>query len=152
VVTAQDAVAKERRIPIMSKSKLTDSHLVLLSAASQHEDGAIELASDLKGSAAKKAVGKLLRYGLIEEISAGSTLPIWRRDDDVGPLALRITPHGLAAIGVEAGAADRKNRSNRSSRRFAMMGITVSTSRAARKAPTRHSSATRPDAWCARPS
>jgi hypothetical protein len=87
VVTAQDAVANERRIPIMSKSKLTDSRLVLLSAASQREDGAIELASDLKGGAAKKAVGKLLRDGLIEEISAGSTLPVWRRDDDVGPRA-----------------------------------------------------------------
>jgi hypothetical protein len=108
VVTAQDAVANERRIPIMSKSKLTDSHLVLLSAASQREDGAIELASDLRGGTAKKAVGKLLRDGLIEEISAGSTLPVWRRDDDVGPRALRITPHGLAAIGVEAGVADRK--------------------------------------------
>jgi hypothetical protein len=45
---------------------------------------------------------------LIEEISAGNTLPVWRRDDDVGPRALRITPHGLAAIGVETGVADRK--------------------------------------------
>jgi len=32
----------------------------------------------------------------------GPPLPVWRRDDDAGPLALRITPQGLAAIGVEA--------------------------------------------------
>jgi hypothetical protein len=35
-------------------------------------------------------------------------LPVWRRDDDAGPLALRITPHGLAAIGIEAGVAERR--------------------------------------------
>jgi hypothetical protein len=92
----------------MSTNKLTDTQLVLLSAAAQHPEGAIESASDLKGGAAKKAVGKLLRDGFIEEIPARGALPVWRRDDDAGPLALRITPHGLAAIGVEAGAAERK--------------------------------------------
>ncbi len=86
----------------MSTNKLTDTQLVLLSAAAQHPEGAIELASDLKGGAAKKAVGKLLREGFIEEIPARGALPVWRRDDDAGPLVLRITPHGLAAIGVEA--------------------------------------------------
>jgi hypothetical protein len=47
--------------------KLTDTQLVLLSAASQREDGAVVLAPNLKGSAAGKVVGKLLREGLIEE-------------------------------------------------------------------------------------
>jgi hypothetical protein len=91
----------------MSANKLTDTQLVLLSAAAQHPEGAIELASDLKGAAAKKAVGKLLRDGFIEEIPARGALPVWRRDDDQGPLVLRITPHGLAAIGVEAGVTER---------------------------------------------
>ena len=45
----------------MSANKLTDTQLVLLSAAAQHPEGAIELASDLKGGAAKKTIGKLLR-------------------------------------------------------------------------------------------
>jgi hypothetical protein len=92
----------------MSANKLTDTQLVLLSAAAQHPEGAIEFAPDLKGGAATKAVGKLLRDGLIEDIPAGGALPVWRRDDDQGPLALRITPHGLAAIGVEAGAVEQK--------------------------------------------
>ena len=86
----------------MSANQLTDTLLVLLSAAAQHPEGA--LASDVKGSTAKKTVGLLLRGGFIEEIPAGGALPVWRRDDDAGPRALRITPHGLAAIGVEAGA------------------------------------------------
>src|ERR1700674_1228634 len=94
--------------PIMSATKLSDTQLVLLSAAAQHPEGAIELASDLKSGTVKKAVGKLLRDGFIEEIPVRGALPVWRRDDDAGSLALRITPQGLAAIGVEAGVAERK--------------------------------------------
>jgi hypothetical protein len=99
VVTAQDAAHQPKKDPTMNK--LTDKQLVLLSAAAQHPEGAIELASDRKGNAAKKAVGKLLRDGLIEEIPAGGALQVWRRHDDTGPLALRITAHGFAAIGAE---------------------------------------------------
>ena len=82
--------------------KLTDIQLVLLSGASQREDGGIELAPNLKGGAAHNVVGKLLSEGLVEEIQAGGSLPVWRRDDAQGPLALRITKRGLAAIGVAA--------------------------------------------------
>ncbi len=85
----------------MSPNKLTDTQLVLLSAAAQREDGAIDLAESPKGGLAKKAIGKLLTDGLVEEVPAGGMLPVWRRDDDRGPLALGITARGLAAIGVE---------------------------------------------------
>ena len=83
--------------------KLTDTQLVLLSAASQREDRCIELAANLKGGAAHKVVGKLLTDGLTEEIQARGSLPVWRRDEDKGPLALRITKRGLAAIQVDEG-------------------------------------------------
>jgi len=85
--------------------KLTDTQLMLLSAASQREDGGVELAPNLKGGAAHKVVGKLLTEGLVEEIQARGSLPVWRRDEDKGPLALRITKRGLAAIGVDEGGA-----------------------------------------------
>jgi Protein of unknown function (DUF3489) len=85
----------------MSPNKLTDTQLVLLSAASQRADGAIDHAERPKGGLAKKAISKLLTDGLVEEVPAGAMLPAWRRDDDRGPLALCITPRGLAAIGVE---------------------------------------------------
>jgi hypothetical protein len=84
--------------------KLTDSQLVLLSSASQREDGAIIVSSSVKAGAADKAIGKLQREGLVEEISATGSLPVWRRDDAAGPLALRITEKGLEAIGVNHGA------------------------------------------------
>ena len=74
---------------------------MLLSAASQREHGAIVLAPNLKGSAASKVGGKRLRDGLIEEVPAGGSLPVWRRDDDAGPLALRISERRLVSIGVE---------------------------------------------------
>ena len=83
--------------------RLTDTQLVLLSAASQQEDGAVFLTPNLKGNAATKVVSKLLSEKLIEEISANGSLPVWRRDDDAGPLALRITKRGVAAIGVAGG-------------------------------------------------
>lgn len=83
--------------------KLSDTQLVLLSAAAQRDDGAVVLTPNLKGSAASKVVGSLLRNELIEEIPAGASLPSWRRDDDAGARALRITERGLAAIGIDDG-------------------------------------------------
>jgi hypothetical protein len=105
VVTAQDAVANGKD-SAMSTNKFTDTQLVLLSAAAQHPEGALELSSDLKASGAKKVVGKLLREGLIEEVPARGILPTWRRDDNHEALALRITKLGLAIIGIEAGVAE----------------------------------------------
>jgi hypothetical protein len=66
---------------------VTDTQLVLLSAASQREDGGIELAPNLKGWAAHRVVYKLLSQGLIEEIPARGALPFWRQKEGTqGPL------------------------------------------------------------------
>jgi len=85
--------------------KLTDTQLVLLSAASQREDRGIELAANLNGGAAQKLVRKLVTGGLIEEVAGCGSLPVWRRDEENRPLALRITTRGLAAIQVDEGGA-----------------------------------------------
>jgi hypothetical protein len=86
----------------MSTTILTDTHCLLLSAAAQHPSRAIDLTADPKGGV-RKGIAKLLRNGLVEEIPTGGELPVWRIDDDTGPLALRITERGLEAIGVGAG-------------------------------------------------
>src|SRR5437899_8167366 len=88
---------------------LTDTHLVILSAASQRDDRGVELPANIKGEAARKVVAKLVRAGLLEEVRAAGSLPVWRRDDDSGAMALRITKHGLEAIDVadEATAAPK---------------------------------------------
>jgi hypothetical protein len=85
--------------------KLTDTQLVLLSAASQRDDRALERPSNLTGGAAGKVVAKLLTEGLIEEIQSRGSLPIWRRDED-GSRSLRITRKGLQAIQVQDEAPD----------------------------------------------
>jgi hypothetical protein len=81
--------------------KLTGTQLIILSAASQRADHAVELPAHLKGGAARKVVGKLLTEGLLEEIRARGTLPVWRRNEKEQPLALRITKHGLKSIPAE---------------------------------------------------
>ena len=94
--------------------KLTDTQLVLLSAAAQRQDGAIELGPKLKGNASSKVLGRLLSEQLIEEVPAQGSLPEWRRGENNGVLALRITARGLAAVGAgqgaEAGAAEARPR------------------------------------------
>ena len=79
-------------------SKLTDTQLIILSAASWRDDRGV---ANLQGEAARKVVDKLIRAGLLEEVRAGGSLPVWRRDDDSGAMALRITKTGLEAIDVE---------------------------------------------------
>src|SRR3984957_14886316 len=88
-------------MPTMSATKLTDTQLITLSAASQREDRGVVIPPNLKGGAAQKFVAKLIELGLVEEIRARSDLPVWRRDADNRPMALRVTKRGLKAIAVE---------------------------------------------------
>jgi hypothetical protein len=92
-------------------ARLTDTQLVILSAASQREDRGVELPASIQGKAAGKIVDKLIRAGFLEEVGASGSLPIWRRDDESGAIALRITGAGLAAIDAadEAMAASEEN-------------------------------------------
>jgi hypothetical protein len=87
--------------------KLTDTQLVLLSAASQRDDRALERPSNLTGGAAGNVVAKLLAEGLVEKIQSRGSLPVWHRHGDDAH-TLRITKRGLQAIGVndKATAAD----------------------------------------------
>jgi hypothetical protein len=90
----------------MPATKLTNAQLVILSTAAKREDRGILLPTNLKGGAAQKLVAKLVSLGLAEEVRGRGNLPVWRRDDDNRPMALRITKRGVAAIAVEGGAGD----------------------------------------------
>ena len=74
--------------------KLSDTQLIVLSAAAQREDRGIALPPKLRGGAAQKFAAKLLRDGLVEEVRARGVLPVWRRDDANGPMALRMSRSG----------------------------------------------------------
>lgn len=95
-------------------TKLSDTQLVILSAATQREDrNVLPLPGSLRGGAATKVVGALLSRGLIAETATDSQTKadaalnrIWRNDEDGRAILLHITDAGLAAIGVEPEGAD----------------------------------------------
>jgi hypothetical protein len=87
--------------------KLTDTQLVLLSAASQRDDRVLERPSNLTGGSAGKVVARLLTEGLIEEIQSRGSLAVWRRAED-GARSLRITRKGLQVIRVLKQSAERR--------------------------------------------
>ena len=80
---------------------LSDTQLLILSAASQRTDHAATLPANLKGSAAKKVIDRLLKQKLLQELRAKDDMPVWRRGDDNRRYSLRITKTGLRAIEVQ---------------------------------------------------
>src|SRR5262245_37545599 len=91
-------------------TRLTDTQLVILSTASRRNDCGVDLPTNLTGEAVRKAVDKLIRTGLLEEVRANGSLLAWRRDAEAGPIALRITKQGLEAIGANAVAVGAETR------------------------------------------
>jgi hypothetical protein len=81
--------------------KLSDTQLLILSSASQRADHAALLPANLKGSAAKKVVDRLLSEKLLQELRAKDDMPVWRRGEDNRSYSLRITKAGLKAIEVK---------------------------------------------------
>lgn len=95
-------------------TKLSDTQLVILSATAQREDrNVLPLPGSLRGGAATKVVGALLKRGLIVETATDSQTKadaalnrIWRNDEDGRAILLHITEAGLATIGVELESGD----------------------------------------------
>ena len=95
-------------------TKLSDTQLVILSATAQREDrNVLPLPGSLRGGAATKVVGALLKRGLIAETTRDSQTKadaalnrIWRNDADGRAILLHITDAGLTAIGVEPEGGD----------------------------------------------
>ena len=90
--------------------RLSETQLVMLSAAAQRDDRCLSLPQTLKGGAAQKVVAKLIATGLVKEIKAKEGTPIWRRDDQRGqPFALKLTATGLKAIAIDDSEAKEAN-------------------------------------------
>ncbi len=95
-------------------TKLSDTQFVILSAAAQREDrNVLPLPGSLRGGAAAKVVGALLKRGLIAETATDNRTKadaalnrIWRNDEDGRAILLHITEVGLAAIGIEPDGGD----------------------------------------------
>ena len=83
--------------------KLTDTQLVILSAAAKRDTGAVlPLPKSLKANkgAAANTIRSLIKRGLIAERRAKAKDTIWRDEGDAR-LTLGITESGLVAIGID---------------------------------------------------
>ena len=84
---------------------LTDTQLVMLSAAAQRNDHCLVAAPNVKAAAAQKIAGKLIASGLVKEIKAKPGAPVWRRDDEAGQsYAPKLTAAGAKAIAIDESA------------------------------------------------
>lgn len=82
--------------------KLSDTQLVILSAACARDDRLVlPLPDRLKGGAAKTVVESLIAKGLIEEVDAKLGEPVWRETGDGHGVTLVVTDAALAALGIE---------------------------------------------------
>jgi hypothetical protein len=104
-------MSRERNTTKSSGSihRLSDTQLVLLSAAAQRDDHCLTATPKLKGAAARNVAEKLIAAGLCEEIKAKAGTPIWRRDVEIAQsFALRLTAAGLKAIAVDDAATEEE--------------------------------------------
>ena len=89
--------------------KLSDSQLVILSAASQRPDGCVfPITLKLKGNAIGNVLKSLLTKGLLEEVPGRADDTLWRYDDGA-PLTLKASPAGYRHLGIDAEAIPAAN-------------------------------------------
>ena len=101
-VRARIGWAREDAKGLSMSIKLTDTQLVMLSAAAQRDDRCLVSAPKLKGAAAQKTAGKLIAAGLAKEIKAKAGMSVWRRDDEAGiSYGLKLTTAGAKAIAID---------------------------------------------------
>jgi Protein of unknown function (DUF3489) len=94
-------------------SRLSDSQLVVLTAACQRADHCVfPVNAKLKGNAAGNVLKSLLKKELIKEVRAKRDDTVWRHDEQHGRMTLVATKAAFAALGInprdEAEGAETK--------------------------------------------
>ena len=85
-------------------SRLSDSQLVVLTAACQREDRCVfPVTAKLKGNAAGNVLKSLLKKDLIKEVRAKRDDTVWRHDEERGRMTLVATKAAFAALGIDPG-------------------------------------------------
>lgn len=93
-------------------AKLTDTQLIVLSAAAARDDGIAIIPAKMNKAAASKVGSSLVVRKLMREIRSKPGMPIWRKGEDDRPISLVITRAGRDAIGVDEDAATGTPRAN----------------------------------------
>ena len=82
--------------------QLSDSQLIVLTAACQREDRCVfPVTTKLKGNAAGNVLKSLLNKGLIKEVRAKRDDTVWRHDGNRGRMTLVATNAAFAALGID---------------------------------------------------
>ena len=81
--------------------KLTDTHLMVLSAAAQQSTRVVTLPDRLTADERSKLAKALIKWGLVEEVPSKGRMPSYRQAENGQRISLIITDVGLAAIGIE---------------------------------------------------
>src|SRR5450631_3538371 len=92
-------------------AKLTDTQLIVLSAAAARDDGIAVVPAKMNRSAASKVGAGLVSRKLIREVRSKPGMPVWRQGEDGRPISLIITRAGRDAIGVDEDAPAEAQRS-----------------------------------------
>jgi hypothetical protein len=89
-------------------TKLSDSQLVILSAAAQHEMGLARAPKNLPAAARNAVFRSLIKNNLLTEINAPREHVGlgWRQDEDGTWIVARITDEGMRAIGIDPNEGD----------------------------------------------
>jgi hypothetical protein len=83
-------------------SRLSDSQLVVLTAACQRPDACVfPVTAKLKGNAAGNVLKSLLKKELIKETRAKRDDTVWRHDEKRGRMTLVATKAAFAALGLD---------------------------------------------------
>src|SRR3954462_13573076 len=87
-------------MPKANTPKLNDVQLVILSSASQRNDGLAVVPENVPTAPLNKALAKLTGLGFLKEVRRKHDQQLWRTDEEGKPLGLKITKAGSAAVGV----------------------------------------------------
>ena len=88
-------------------AKLTDTQLIVLSAAAARDDGIAVVPPKMNKAAASKVGASLVTRKLMREVRSKPGMPVWRKGEDDRPISLMITRAGRDAIVVgENGPAE----------------------------------------------
>jgi hypothetical protein len=90
----------------MTMAKLTATQLMVLSKASQRDDGAAVVPDRMNKAAAAKVAASLIGKKLMREVRAKPGVPAWRQADDGRALSLVLLRAGRDALGVDEAPDD----------------------------------------------
>ena len=87
-------------MPKSHSRKLNDTQLIILSSASQREDGLAVLPKGVRAASLKAAVIRLTKLRFLKQVRVKRDQPHWLTDEQGRRIGLKITTAGSAAIGV----------------------------------------------------